>query len=221
MLSALIPVNIQEARHYKDQVRHAVAVTAGEFTEPDFHTVTPDTTLEEVMELMLDPNVTVLPVVEGEQVVGIVTRNDIVRLIEQLEGALNPEEVEEDVEAQILGGLTEILLYVADMGAMVTFYGEKLGLRVEEPLEAADYSNIDWVVFDTGACKLCLHSGGKRRLGEDTPMIVFGVIDIEDARKILAERGVELDEVKEVAPGMRVCHGHDPEGNPFSIEERK
>ena len=41
--------------------------------------------MEEALELMLDPEVTLLPVVDGREVVGVVTRTDLVRLIEELE----------------------------------------------------------------------------------------------------------------------------------------
>jgi CBS domain-containing protein len=50
--------------------------------------VTPTTSLSEVMALMLDPKVTLLPVVVADEVVGVVTRTDLVRLIEKLESAV-------------------------------------------------------------------------------------------------------------------------------------
>jgi CBS domain-containing protein len=40
------------------------------------------------MALMLDPKVTLLPVVVADEVVGVVTRTDLVRLIEKLESAV-------------------------------------------------------------------------------------------------------------------------------------
>lgn len=88
VLSGVIPLNLREYRQYKDQLRHAMAVTAGELTEPDYPTLTPETPLEEAMKLMLDPKVTVLPVLADEQIVGIVTRTDLVELIEKMESAL-------------------------------------------------------------------------------------------------------------------------------------
>jgi predicted enzyme related to lactoylglutathione lyase len=55
-------------------------------------------------------------------------------------------------------------------------------------------------------------------LGQDTPMIVFGVNDIQSVRATLIARGVQLQEIFTAAPGVRVCHGVDPEGNPISLE---
>jgi CBS domain-containing protein len=40
------------------------------------------------LELMSNPENTLLPVLEGEKVVGVVTRTDLVAMIEQLEGRL-------------------------------------------------------------------------------------------------------------------------------------
>lgn len=218
VLSGLIPINLNEYRHYKDQLRHAMAVTAGELIEPGFHTLAPDTPLEQAMELMLDPKITLLPVVEGEQVVGVVTRTDLVRLMERLEGALNPEQEEEAVEEAVIGGLVETVLYVRDMAGMVAFYRDQLGLEIQSPANVTDFSQESWVVFDTGACKLALQGGGQQRLGEDSPLIVFGVADIDQARALLVERGVNLEEAIETAPGVKVCYGRDPEGNAIALE---
>jgi CBS domain-containing protein len=220
VLSGMIPLHLDEYKHYKEQLRHTMAVKAGDLIEPGIHTITPDTPLEEAMETMLDPKVTILPVVENDLVVGVVTRTDLVRLIERLEGALNPEAQEEAIEEKVLAGLTETILYVQEMNAAVAFYRDQLGLDVESPADSADYGQESWVVLETGACKLALHSGGQRRLGEDTPMIVFGVSDVEQARTVLVERGVALEAIFEAAPGLKVCHGRDPEGNPFALEEQ-
>lgn len=221
ILSGYIPLSLDEHRHYKEQLRHTMAVTAGDMTEPGIPTVTPETPLEQAMELMLDPKVTMLPVLTNGEVVGVVTRTDLVRLIEKLEGAVDPEAAAQEGAAEpVLAGLSEVILYAQEMGAMVRFYRDQLGLRVEEPADVADLSGESWVVFDTGAAKLALHSGGARKLGEDAPMLVFAVADIAAARRVLIERGVAWGEPFEAAPGILVCHGRDPEGNPLALEQR-
>jgi predicted enzyme related to lactoylglutathione lyase len=118
-----------------------------------------------------------------------------------------------------LGELMEVILYVRDMAGQVSFYRDQLGLRVRQPQNAADYSQAFWVELDTGACTLVLHGGGQRRLGQDTPKVVFRVGDIHAAREELAGRGVALGPARSPAPGVWVCDGKDPEGNPFSIEQ--
>lgn len=53
----------------------------------DVRTVEPSTTVEEALEIMLHPENTMLPVLENDRLVGVVTRTDLVRLIENLEAA--------------------------------------------------------------------------------------------------------------------------------------
>jgi CBS domain-containing protein len=91
VLSAMIPVNIAEVRQYREQLRQVLATTAGDLMQEEVETVSPETPIEEALEAMLDPEVTMLPVMEGETVVGVVTRTDLVRLIEQLEMAPDEE----------------------------------------------------------------------------------------------------------------------------------
>ena len=87
VLSAMIPVSLEEYRQYKEQLRQALAINAGDLMTEDVATVTPDTPVEEALEKMLDAEVITLPVVEQGQVVGVVSRTDMVRLIEDLESA--------------------------------------------------------------------------------------------------------------------------------------
>ena len=120
----------------------------------------------------------------------------------------------------IAGELMEVILYVQDMGAQVSFYRDLLGLEVKEPRGEGEWSGVHWVELDTGSCTLALHAGGQRRLGEDAPKIVFRVSDVPAARQELVRLGVPMGEVRSPAPGVQVSDGADPEGNKFSIESR-
>ena len=122
---------------------------------------------------------------------------------------------------QIVGELMEVLLYVEDMAAQVSFYGDILGLTVREPRDVKDYGNVYWVELETGACTLALHGGGQRRFGPDAPKFVFRVTDLEAAREELLQKVVPMGEIRSPAPGVQVCDGQDPEGNRFSIEARE
>jgi predicted enzyme related to lactoylglutathione lyase len=117
-----------------------------------------------------------------------------------------------------LKGLAEVILYVENMQEMVEFYRDAMGLSIKNPAKLTDFRHEEWVEFQTGTCSLCLHSGGKRRLGRDAPSFVFRVSDMEVARDELCERGVPMDEPHMVAPNVWICGGEDPEGNRFSIE---
>jgi CBS domain-containing protein len=92
VLSAMIPVNLTEYREYKEQLRQVLATSAGELMRNEVETITSDATTEEALERMLDPEITMLPVMEGEKVIGVLTRTDLVRLLETLESA--PDEPE-------------------------------------------------------------------------------------------------------------------------------
>ena len=87
VLSALIPINIEEYRQYKEQLRQALAISASDLMRVDVETISPDGSIEEALQIMLNPEVTMLPVLEQERVIGVVTRTDLVRLIETLEAA--------------------------------------------------------------------------------------------------------------------------------------
>ncbi|MEZ4559321.1 MAG: aminopeptidase [Caldilineaceae bacterium] len=89
ILSGYIPVNPEKYRQYKEQLRLALATTAGELMEGGCgglrHCVTPDTPVDEALRIMLDPENFMLPVLDNNVVVGV-TRTDMVRMIESLEG---------------------------------------------------------------------------------------------------------------------------------------
>lgn len=115
-------------------------------------------------------------------------------------------------------GLIEVIVYVKDMNAMVSFYRDTFGLEVTYPAGLPDYTNEFWVTLNTGQCLLALHGGGQGRLGQDAPKLVFGVDDIQTAHQELTRRGVKVGPVREAAPGVAVVDGEDPEGNKFSVE---
>jgi catechol 2,3-dioxygenase-like lactoylglutathione lyase family enzyme len=117
-----------------------------------------------------------------------------------------------------IGSIMEIILYVENMNRQVSFYSDKLGFKVVNPLDSDDYGNEFWVELDTGTCSLALHAGGKGRFGADAPKFVFRVNDILAARQQLINQRVEMGEIRSAAPGVWVCDGADPEGNKFSIE---
>jgi catechol 2,3-dioxygenase-like lactoylglutathione lyase family enzyme len=115
-------------------------------------------------------------------------------------------------------GLIEVILYVKDMQKMVQFYRDVLDLPLTE-VGIGDFSKEDWITFETGNCRLALHSGGKGATGADAPKIVFQVMDIKSARFQLLESGVAASDIRSPAIDRQVCDAKDPEGNPFSIEE--
>ena len=94
-----------------------------------------------------------------------------------------------------IGPLHEIILYVSNMIAQVSFYRDTLGLEVAYPEDLGDGSEAFWVVFNTGQCSLALHGGGEKRIGDDAPKIVFRVDEIESVREYLTSQGVPMSEI--------------------------
>ena len=85
LLWGLIPMRLDDYSTYKEQIRHILAVFVEQLMTPDPATVQPGDTLEHAAELMVKPGHHSLPVVENGKLVGIVTRTDLVRVIEELE----------------------------------------------------------------------------------------------------------------------------------------
>ena len=119
-----------------------------------------------------------------------------------------------------LGPISEIILYVSDMGAQVRFYRDKLGLSIRYPEGLADYANEFWVTFDTGTCVLALHGGGEKDFGKDAPKFVFDCHEIEATHAAFKEEGIPVSEVRTPSPGTSTFDAKDPEGNLFSVESR-
>jgi catechol 2,3-dioxygenase-like lactoylglutathione lyase family enzyme len=103
--------------------------------------------------------------------------------------------------------LVEVVVYTRDMARATSFYRDTLGL---EP----DYESEHWTTFRTGACTLALHGG------TEAPDPTFQVADVDAEHARLAAEGLEVTEIREPAPGLRVFDARDPDGNRFSIEAR-
>ncbi len=121
-----------------------------------------------------------------------------------------------------VGELMEVILHVKDMNLQVSWYRDKMGLKLNYPRNVVDFTNEHWVTFETGSCIFVLHSGGRVRLDE-TPShrITFRVKDINGARNQLLKRGVSVSDVRSPAPGVWVVDGRDPEGNVFALESNR
>lgn len=58
-----------------------MTLTVGDVMTPDPVTVTPEDTIQEVAEQMLENQISALPVVQNERVIGIITESDIFKFI--------------------------------------------------------------------------------------------------------------------------------------------
>lgn len=85
LLWAAIPLRLDDYTRYKEQVRQILATNAEQLMTRAPATIHPADTIERAAELMIRPGHSSLPVVENGRLAGIVTRTDLVRLIEELE----------------------------------------------------------------------------------------------------------------------------------------
>lgn len=109
--------------------------------------------------------------------------------------------------------LVEVVVYVRDMRRATSFYRDTLGLRVE-------FESAGWTTFHTGSCTLALHTIDERLIGTAEPDPTFLVRDVDAERARLRGAGVEIGEIREPAPGVKVFDVRDPDGNRFSLESR-
>lgn len=75
-------------RPFEEDLRRALAVTAGELMSSPVYSIRDTATLQQVATLMVERNVNPVPVVDATNtLVGLVSRADLVRVIARLEGA--------------------------------------------------------------------------------------------------------------------------------------
>lgn len=72
-------IYLESPKVFSDEVRKVSARKVGEICARDVVTCAPETTVEELATLMVEHKIHLLPVLEGEQLVGVVARFDIIR----------------------------------------------------------------------------------------------------------------------------------------------
>jgi CBS domain-containing protein len=70
---------LESPKVFSDEVRKVSARKVGEICAREVITCTPDTSVEEVANLMVEHKVHLLPVLDGERLVGVVARFDLIR----------------------------------------------------------------------------------------------------------------------------------------------
>lgn len=69
------------------ELKKMMALTASEIMTSKVVTITEETAVEDAAALMLNKKINRLPVTRGKEVVGIITRSDIIRTLSQANGA--------------------------------------------------------------------------------------------------------------------------------------
>ncbi len=68
-------------RRFEAELKKVTAMTVGDAMTKPAKTVKPDTTVADLAALMIDEGLSTLPVLDGDALVGVVGRRDVVRLI--------------------------------------------------------------------------------------------------------------------------------------------
>lgn len=76
-------IYFETPQHFQERLTHMLGVMAKEIMSHPAVTISPDATIEELATLMVERRKNPLPVVENEQLVGIISRSDIIRLMAQ------------------------------------------------------------------------------------------------------------------------------------------
>ena len=76
-------ISLSSARHFEREVEKIAASQVRQAMTPDPESVLPDTAIEEVATLMVEKNYHTLPVVSDGRLVGVVGKEDMLRIIMQ------------------------------------------------------------------------------------------------------------------------------------------
>ena len=70
---------LESEKNFREEVERITAQTVGEICVREVVTCAPETPLPQIAELMSEKQVNLLPVLDGDKVVGVVSRLDVVR----------------------------------------------------------------------------------------------------------------------------------------------
>lgn len=114
----------------------------------------------------------------------------------------------------VVDELDHVYYWTVDMDRAVAFYQEVLGLK----LVRRDGGN--WAVFDAGGRQFALHGAIEGHpVSPGGATAVFSVQDLDEARAMLADRGVEFGHEGDVQGYARFASFKDPDGNTVQLIE--
>ena len=118
------------------------------------------------------------------------------------------------------------ILFAKDPDLLADFYRQLLDCPLARP-------DADHLVLETGGLELIVHAIPPQiareititcppAVRDETPVkLLFGVADLAHAREVAARCGGRLHPADREwqAGAVRVCDGHDPEGNVFQLRQ--
>lgn len=110
---------------------------------------------------------------------------------------------------------------VVDVDRAKTFYVDDIGFGVDHDVSPAEGVRVVQLTPSGSACSIVLGQGLPGLSA--TPGSVRGlhlvVDDIDEARRALIDRGVDVDEVADLGGGVRMAGFADPDGNTWTLQE--
>ena len=72
-------IYLERPKHFQERLEHVLGITAQEIMSKPAVTITPEATIEELAEIMVEQRINPVPVIKDNRLTGIVSRSDIIR----------------------------------------------------------------------------------------------------------------------------------------------
>lgn len=116
--------------------------------------------------------------------------------------------------------LEVVMLPVADIDAAVGFYRDRVGFELDHDIRPTEGVRVVQLTPPGSACSVVLGEGLPDRAD---PGAVRGthlvVVDVDEARAALVDRGVEVSDIADVGGAVRYAWFADPDGNTWALQE--
>jgi catechol 2,3-dioxygenase-like lactoylglutathione lyase family enzyme len=107
---------------------------------------------------------------------------------------------------------------VSDVDRAKAFYTEKMGFVLDHDVTTGPQFRVVQLTPPGSACSICFGLGIVKTAPGSVQGLHLVVSDIHEARAQLAERGVEVSEVKELGAGIFFVFLKDPDGNSWAVQ---
>ena len=110
---------------------------------------------------------------------------------------------------------------VVDVDRAKTFYVDDIGFGVDHDVTPAEGVRVVQLTPSGSACSIVLGQGlpGLSAVPGSVRGLHLVVDDIDEARRALVDRGVDVDEVADLGGGVRMAGFADPDGNTWTLQE--
>lgn len=108
---------------------------------------------------------------------------------------------------------------VSDVDRAKAFYADQLGFHADHDHTIGDGVRFVQLTPPGSACSIAIGTGLTGAQPGQAQGMLLVVSDIDIARANLAERGVEVSEVRDEAWGARHVYFQDPDGNAWQLQQ--